>query len=112
MASVNDRLGRLEARTNPPAELPEQYRWAMERHLRAVENWRRGMQGLEPLAEIRSEEEARMEAQALRDSLHSSYPVLRQDEGWQTEEAQTILDHWEREAERKLAKLEEGDYEV
>jgi hypothetical protein len=98
VASVNERLFRLEAKAAPLHEVPP----AMDRLLDAIEDARREIAGLPPLPS-----EARPYTAAEREDdihfLEEVLPKYRTDEGWQSEEARAILDGWE---EKTRAKLE------
>ena len=99
MASVNERLFRLEAKVAPPASL--EVSPAMEDLLDAIEDARRGIAGLPPLPR-----EARPYTAAEREDdilfLQEQLPAYRADKGWQGEEAQELLDSWEEETKARL----------
>ena len=65
-----------------------------------MDNARRQMDGLEPVP-LTVEEEA-LEAEHDRELLESGCYGLREDPGWQSEEARAMLDHWERDARENL----------
>jgi len=97
VASVNERLGRLEAKVAPPHEVPP----AFDRRLDAIEDARREIAGLPPLPS-----EARPYTAAEREDdirfLREELPKYRADVGWQGEEAQGLLDSWEEETKARL----------
>jgi hypothetical protein len=97
VASVNERLARLEARRKPSYEVPP----AMDRLLDAIEDARREIAGLPPLPS-----EARPYTAAEREDdirfLREELPKYRADVGWQGEEAQGLLDSWEEETKARL----------
>jgi hypothetical protein len=69
---------------------------SLERYFRAVENWRREQAGLEPLPY--TEEDRKEDEEFLTETL----PHYRHNFGWQTEEAQQLLDRWERDIRERL----------
>jgi hypothetical protein len=91
---LRDRLGRLEAaqRAGEPRETPPH----LALYLKHAENARREMDGLQPIPLIPEEEE--LERESERDALENLIPTMRADPGWQCEEAQAMLDEWERSA--------------
>ncbi len=95
MASVNERIFRLEAKAVPRAAVPP----AMDRLLDAVEDARREIAGLPLLPRPYTAADREDDIHFLEEVL----PKYRTDEGWQSEEARAILDGWE---EKTRAKLE------
>ena len=103
MASVNDRILRLEAKASFAA--PHEVSPAMDRLLDAIEDARRAIgreiAGLPPLPS-----EARPYTAAEREDdirfLREELPKYRADVGWQGEEAQELLDSWEEETKARL----------
>jgi hypothetical protein len=97
VASVNERLRRLEAKAAPLHEVSP----AMECLLDAIEDARREIAGLPPLPS-----EARPYTAAEREDdirfLREELPTYRADVGWQGEEAQGLLDSWEEETKARL----------
>jgi hypothetical protein len=73
----------------------------MERYFHAHENARREIEGREPLPELPYTEEDREDDMRF---LEEIIPAYRAGPGWQTEEAQAVLDAWEQHTREKLAK--------
>ena len=69
-------------------------------HVRALENARREMDGLEPVPPTPEEEE--LERESERDALENLIPTMFADPGWQGEETWTFLDEWERDARERV----------
>lgn len=96
MASVNERLGRLEAKATTPHEVPPELIQLCE----AIEDWRREhIHGLPPVKRPYTAADRDDDIRFLEEVL----PEYRANEGWQSEEAQDLLDAWE---EKTRAKLE------
>ena len=95
------RLDRLEAvrEAARPHEVPPH----VLLYLKHADNARRELNDLEPVPLTPEEEE--LERRTERDALENLIPMLRSDLGWQGEEAQALLDQWERDA-RKHAREE------
>jgi hypothetical protein len=95
---VNRRLERLEERAsaNKGWRMPGY----MEAYFRALENLERKEAGLPPLPY--TEEDRRDDEEFLAHTL----PTYRASPGWQTEEAQRVLDEWERNTRESLQKGE------
>ena len=74
----------------------------MERLLHALENARREIEGREPLQDLPYTEEDRREDEEF---LAHTLPTYRASPGWQTEEAQSVLDDWEK---HTLERLQRG----
>lgn len=102
MASLIDRLQRLEAKAAPPSgdsgASPE-----MDRLLDAIEDARREIECLPP-AELPPRQRSYTADDRESDIhfLEEVIPEYRANEGWQSEEAQGLLDAWEEEIETKL----------
>lgn len=102
MASLNDRLQKLEAKAAPPygdsGASPE-----MDRLLDAIEDARREIEGLPP---AEPPPRKRCYTAADRESdihfLEEVIPEYRANEGWQSEEARAVLGAWEEEIKAKL----------
>jgi hypothetical protein len=94
---LNGRLKRLEEQVsaNTDSKSP---RYQLEGYFRALENLEREEAGLPPLPY--SEEDRRGDEVFLRETL----PLLRMSLGWQTEEAQHVLDIWEQDTIERLQK--------
>jgi hypothetical protein len=73
----------------------------LEAYFRALENLERKEAGLPPLPY--SEVDRRSDEEFLAHTL----PTYRASLGWQTEEAQRVLDEWEKDT---LEKLEKGEH--
>lgn len=70
----------------------------LDRYSRALENIDRLEAGLPPLPY--TEEDRRDDERFLQETL----PAYRTNPGWQTEEAQGVLDEWERSTRERLQK--------
>jgi hypothetical protein len=85
---LNGRLKRLEERASASKG------WRSPRYLdayfRALENLEREEAGLPPLPY--TEEDRKDDEEFLRETL----PAYRANPGWQTQEAQSVLDEWEK----------------
>jgi hypothetical protein len=96
---LNRRLDRLEERASANKG------WRMpgytEAYFRALENLERKEAGLPPLPY--TEEDRKDDEEFLAHTL----PTYRASLGWQTEEAQSVLDEWEKDT---LEKLERGEH--
>jgi hypothetical protein len=94
---LNGRLKRLEERASASKG------WRSPRYLdayfRALENLEREEAGLPPLPY--TEEDRKDDEEFLRETL----PAYRANPGWQTQEAQSVLDEWEK---HTLHSLENG----
>ena len=102
MGSIEHRLERLERLAESHHESRSGSTRYMERFLHALENARREIEGREPLPELPYTEEDRQDdTEFLRETL----PAFRASLGWQTQEAQSVLDEWEK---HTLQKLEKG----
>jgi hypothetical protein len=95
VGSIGRRLQGLEA-ARKGEERPYEIPPATLLYLKLVDNARREMDGLEPIPLTPEEEE--LERESERDALESLIPAMRADPGWQGEEAQAMLDEWERSA--------------
>ena len=97
---LDGRLKRLEesASASKGWRVP---RW-MERLLYSLESARRELEGRGPLPDLPYTEEDRQDDQEF---LLETLPTYRASPGWQTEEAQSALDEWEK---HTLEKLEKG----
>jgi hypothetical protein len=102
MGCIEHRLARLERLAESPHEDKSGSTRSMEHFLHAVENAHREIEGREPLPELPyTEEDRRDDEEFLRETL----PAYRASPGWQTEEAQRILNEWEK---HTLHSLEHG----
>jgi hypothetical protein len=103
--SIGKRIQRLEARAGKPANILDEwgYRSTML-YCKEVENYRREQEGLPPIPLTPEEQEweRELDEKFLQDGL----PRMRGDPGWQTAEAQALLDEWEHEIR---GTLEKGD---
>jgi hypothetical protein len=98
MGSLERRLERLERLTeSPQADMSDSPRH-LEAYFRALENLEREEAGLPPLPY--TEEDRQDDEEFLRETL----PFYRGSLGWQTEEAQHVLDIWERDTIERLQK--------
>jgi hypothetical protein len=93
---LNGRLKRLEE----SASASKGWRSSvyLDAYFRALANFEREEAGLPPLPY--SEADRRDDEEFLRETL----PAYRASPGWQTEEAQSVLDEWERDTREKLEK--------
>ena len=94
MASVNERLGRLEARTKPSYEVPVY----LALYLKELENIQRTQEGLDPIA-LTPEEEAERE-RGDRRFLEEYIPHVRAQGG--SPETLALIDEWEERARREM----------
>lgn len=69
-------------------------------YVKHVDNARREMDGLDPVA-LTPEEEA-LDLESDRRFLEEGIPAYRASPGWQGEEARTLLDSWERDIRGRL----------
>jgi hypothetical protein len=101
MGSIEHRLERLERLAESRHEDKSGSTRSMERFLHALENARREIEGREPLPELPyTEEDRKDDEEFLRETL----PFYRASLGWQGEEAQHVLDTWERDTIERLQK--------
>ena len=102
---IKDRLRRLEDRQGRVAKLGSQLdplrERLWERLFHEFENGRRELHGLGPLPDLLYTEEDREDD---RRFLAEAIPEYRASRGWQTEEAQAVLDYWEQHTREKLEK--------
>src|SRR5215217_8828973 len=97
MGRVGNRLKKLEeAYSSAGAHTKEDD--ALEAYFRALENFQREKEGLEPLP---YSEEDRVQDELF---LIEVIPVLRASIGWQSQESQQLLDEWEQEIHKRLSK--------
>jgi hypothetical protein len=96
MASIERRLNSLErlsaSRRADKGGIPRD----LASYFRALENLNREKAGLPPLPF--TEEDRQDDEEFLLETL----PSLRESLGWQTEEAQRVLDEWERNTRERL----------
>jgi hypothetical protein len=92
-----ERLERLEDLAGGSVKLPTPRH--MERLLHAFENARRELEGRELLPDLPYTEE---DASDDRRFIEEAIPAYREGQGWQTEEARTVLEHWQRQTEERL----------
>jgi hypothetical protein len=91
MGSIERRLHKLERLTvSRHEDKSGSPRYELESYFRAPENLEREEAGLPPLPY--TEEDRREDEEFLRETL----PAYRTNPGWQTEEAQRILNEWEK----------------
>jgi hypothetical protein len=94
VASVNERIFRLEAKAAPLHEVPP----AIDRLCEAVEDARREINGLPPVERPYTAADREDDIRFLTEVI----PKYRADVGWQGEEAQGLLDSWEEETKARL----------
>lgn len=97
---MHKRLEDLEARTQKQQgyEVPR----SMERYFHALTNARRQEAGLEPLPDLPYiKEDYEDDLKVLGEHL----PTMRTDLGWQTEEAKSLLDQWERTVKERIERF-------
>jgi hypothetical protein len=99
---INNRLKRLEERASAN-KVWSRSRY-MERFLHVLENARREIEGREPLPDLPYTEEDRQDDEEF---LRETLPAYRANPGWQTEEAQSVLDEG---AKHTLQKQEKGQH--
>ncbi len=99
MVSLHKRLEKLEARHGGPPKAGGASPRLWERYFHAHENARRELQGLEPLPDLPYTEE---DHENDRRFLEGIVPAYRAGPGWQTEEAQAVLDYWQQQTEERL----------
>ena len=98
MGSIERRLDNLERLSaSCRAGISDSPR-SLEAYFRALENLDREKAGLPPLPY--TEEDREDDEEFLRETL----PAYRASPGWQTEEAQSVLNEWERDTREKLEK--------
>ena len=90
MESIERRLEKLERLAKSRHEDKSGSPRYLEAYLRALENLERQEAGLPPLPY--TEEDHKDDEEFLRDTL----PFYRASPGWQTQEAQRILNEWEK----------------
>jgi CHASE3 domain sensor protein len=90
MGSIEGRLDKLERLTVSPHEDKSGSPRYLEAYFRALENLEREEAGLPPLPY--TEDDRREDEEFLRETL----PTYRASPGWQTQEAQSVLDEWEK----------------
>jgi hypothetical protein len=98
MGSIERRLRRLEEHTSADPGLRSRP-YELKSYFRALENLEREEAGLPPLPY--TEEDRQDDEEFLRETL----PFYRANPGWQSEEAQRILNEWEK---HTLHSLENG----
>jgi hypothetical protein len=98
MGSIDRRLERLERLAESRHEDKGNSLRCLEAYFRALENLDREKVGLPPLPY--TEEDRQDDKEFLRETL----PAYRASLGWQSEEAQHVLDIWERDIREKLQK--------
>ncbi len=101
---LRDRLRRLEtleARTQAHQAYKTPRR--VERYFHILENAQRRARGLEPLPDLEYTEEDRQDDLT---TLHEHIPAMRNNAGWQKEEARALLDEWERNLREKLERIQ------
>jgi hypothetical protein len=96
MASIDDRLARLEARTKPSYVVPLYLRT----YLKEFENIQRTQEGLDPIP-LTPEEEAESE-RGDREFLEECIPRMRAQGG--SPETLAMIDEWEEHAKREMTK--------
>ena|SRR5215216_204364 len=102
MESMERRLDKLERLAKSRHEDESGSPRYMERFLHAMENARRELEGREPLPNLPyTEEDRKDDEEFLRETL----PTYRASPGWQTPQAQSVLDKWEK---HTLHSLENG----
>jgi hypothetical protein len=99
MGSIQRRLDTLERRSASRRADKDNSPRYLEAYVRALENFNREKAGLPPLPY--TEEDRQDDEEFLRETL----PVYRASPGWQTQEAQSVLDEWEK---HTLHSLENG----
>jgi hypothetical protein len=93
MGSIERRLERLERLAESPHEDKSESTRYMERFLHLLENAHREIEGREPLPDLPyTEEDRKDDEEFLRETL----PTYRASPGWQTQEAQSVLDEWQK----------------
>ena len=106
MGSVNERLGKLEARMGPPPP-PHKMSPIMSLLLKDMDRQRREMDGLEPdpANEVLTPEEKAADRQATRNFL----PYLLGERERASPDRRPELDGWISEIEAEIDKLDEED---
>ena len=104
MGRLEDRLRRLEAEIKPDEPKDAGYMTLVGLVVKDMERWRAKQAGEEPPPYTRAEVEERRR-QDLK-TLAGDNVGLRDNPGWQSEEAQRLLDIWEEDARRRLEKAE------
>jgi hypothetical protein len=98
MGGIERRLERLERLAeSPQADMSDSPRY-LDSYFRALENLDREKAGLPPLPYTEDDR------QDDEDFLLETLPAYRGSLGWQGEEAQSVLDEWERDTREKLEK--------
>jgi hypothetical protein len=98
MGSIERRLASLERRSASRRVDKSESPSHLDSYFRALENFNREKAGLPPLPY--SEADRRDDEEFLRETL----PLLRASLGWRGEEAQHVLDEWERDTIERLQK--------
>jgi hypothetical protein len=98
MGRIEHRLDNLERRSASRRTGKGGSPRALRAYFRALENLDREKVGLPPLPY--TEEDRREDKEFLLETL----PVYRASLGWQGEEAQSVLDEWERNTRERLQK--------
>ncbi len=107
MGSVERRLKRLEVTWG--AEAPYEVPMTTRLLLKAVERHRARERGEDPPAYTQEELEA-LHAEDLDNASGAGVvETLRESGGWESPEGAAILDSWEDDARRRLARVEEGE---
>ncbi len=106
--SIRGRLRRLEA-AREAAEMPYEVPMPTRLYLKAVERYRARERGDEPPAYTREELEALHDEDLDNASGGGVVGTLRESGGWESPEGAGILDSWEDDARRRLARVEEGE---
>jgi hypothetical protein len=97
MRNLENRLERLEVQSSRRGKPIPRY---LQRYFKALENFDRAKAGLEPLPY--TEEDREEDERFLLETLL----FYRASPGWQTEEAQHVLDTWERDIREKHSEKE------
>jgi hypothetical protein len=98
MESIERRLERLERLAQSRHKDKSGSTRSLDSYFRALENFSREKAGLPPLPY--TEEDRRDDQEFLVETV----PIFRTSPGWQTEEAQHVLDIWERDTIEWLQK--------
>ena len=101
MGSLERRLEALEARTQ--AQQAYKVPRRVERSMHILENAHRRARGIEPLPDLPYTKE---DYEDDLKTLHEDIPAMRNNAGWQKEEARTFLDEWERNLREKLERIQ------
>jgi hypothetical protein len=97
MRRMRQRLERLEGTNCNTSRQAKGTPSELQSYFRALANFRRAQVGLEP-------EYTAVDLEDDRRSLEETIPILRASPGWQTEEAQAMLDRWEVQTRELLQK--------